>query len=136
MLLVLAAYFVAGKIGLSTPFTNSNVSPVWPASGVALSAVLLFGYRIWPGIAAAAFLVNWGAIPHIAAVGLACGNTSAALIGAFLLRRVPDFNVSLSRLRDVLGLIAYAALTSTGQRVSWVTVFGNPSPSSGAFQHG
>ena len=113
VLLVLAAYFVAGKIGLSTPFTSNNISPVWPASGVALSAVLLFGYRIWPGIAVAAFLVNWSAIPHLAAVGLACGNTLAALTGAFLLRRFTNFDVSLSRLRDALALIAYAALGST-----------------------
>jgi len=54
VLVVFTAYFVAGKVGLSTPFTSNNISPVWPAAGVALSAVLLFGYRIWPGIAAAA----------------------------------------------------------------------------------
>ena len=113
ILLTFAAYFVAGKIGLSTPFTSHNISPVWPASGVALSAVLLFGYRIWPGIAAAAFLVNRAAIPHLAAAGLACGNTLAALTAAFLLRRITNFDVSLSRLRDLLGLIAYAALGST-----------------------
>jgi PAS domain S-box-containing protein len=113
LLVVFTAYFVAGKVGLSTPFTSNNISPVWPAAGIALSAVLLFGYRIWPGIAAAAFLVNWAAIPHVAAAGLACGNTLAALTGAFLLRRVPNFNDSLSRLRDVLGLITYAGLVST-----------------------
>jgi PAS domain S-box-containing protein len=113
VLIVFAAYFVAGKIGLSTPFTSNNISPVWPASGIALSAVLLFGYRIWPGIAAAAFLVNWVAIPHVAAAGLACGNTLAALTGAFLLRKIPNFDDSLSRLRDVLGLITYAGLVST-----------------------
>ena len=113
VLAVFAAYFVAGKIGLSSPFTSDNVSPVWPASGVALSAVLLFGYRIWPGVTAAALLVNWGNLPHGAAVGLACGNTLAALTGAFLLRRLSDFSTALSRLRDVLGLIAYAALGST-----------------------
>jgi PAS domain S-box-containing protein len=113
VLVVFAAYFVAGKIGLSTPFTSNNISPVWPAAGVALSAVLLFGYRIWPGIAAAAFLVNWSAIPHVAAAGLACGNTLAALTGAFLVRKAPNFDDSLSRLRDVLGLITYAGLVST-----------------------
>jgi PAS domain S-box-containing protein len=113
VLAVFAAYFVAGKIGLSSPFTSENVSPVWPASGVALSAILLFGYRIWPGITAAALLVNWGNLPHGAAVGLACGNTLAALTGGFLLRRLSDFNAALSRLRDVLGLIVYAALGST-----------------------
>ena len=113
VLVVFAAYFVAGKVGLSTPFTSNNISPVWPAAGVALSAVLLVGYRIWPGIAAAAFLVNWAAIPHVAAAGLACGNTLAALTGAFLVRKVPNFDDSLSRLRDVLGLITYAGLVST-----------------------
>ena len=113
VLAVFAAYFVAGKIGLSSPFTSENVSPVWPASGVALSAILLFGCRIWPGITAAALLVNWGNLPHGAAVGLACGNTLAALTGGFLLQRLSDFNAALSRLRDVLGLIVYAALGST-----------------------
>ena len=113
VLAVFAAYFVAGKIGLSSPFTSENVSPVWPASGVALSAILLFGYRTWPAITAAALLVNWGNLPHGAAVGLACGNTVAALTAGFLLRHLSDFNAALSRLRDVLGLIAYAALGST-----------------------
>src|SRR6516225_1251738 len=113
VLTVFVAYLAAGKVGLSTPFTSNNISPVWPASGVALTAVLLFGYRVWPGIAAAAFLVNWGALPHVAAAGLACGNTLAALTAAFLLRRITNFDVSLSRLRDLLGLIAYAALGST-----------------------
>ena len=113
LLLVFVSYFVAGKIGLSTPFTSNNISPVWPASGVALSAVLLLGYRIWPGIAAAALLVNWPSIPHIAAVGLACGNTLSALTGAYLLRRRPGFDASLTHLRDVVQLISYAGLGST-----------------------
>src|SRR5664279_5604148 len=73
VLVVFVAYFAAGKIGLSTPFTSNNISPVWPASGVALAAVLLFGYRVWPGIAAAAFLVNWAGLPGVAAAGLASG---------------------------------------------------------------
>jgi PAS domain S-box-containing protein len=113
VLVVFIAYFAAGKIGLSTPFTSNNISPVWPASGVALTAVLFFGYRVWPGIAAAAFLVNWGTVPGVAAAGLACGNTLAGLTGAVLLRRLANLDVSLSRLRDVLGLIGYGALGST-----------------------
>src|SRR5437899_2668787 len=111
---VFGAYFAAGKIGLAAPFTSGNISPVWPASGIALGALLLWGYGVWPAIAAGAFLVNFlSPIPHTAAVGLACGNTLAALTGAFLLRRIRDFCVSLSRLRDVLALIVLAALGST-----------------------
>ena len=108
------AYFAAGRVGLATPFTNGNISPVWPASGIALAAVLVWGYRVSPAIAAGAFLVNfWSPVPHNAALGLAIGNTLAAVTGAFLLHRIADFYPSLSRLRDVIGLIGFAAIGST-----------------------
>jgi integral membrane sensor domain MASE1 len=111
--LVCIAYFASGRVGLAAPFTSGNVSPVWPASGIALSAVLLLGWRIWPGIALGAFLTNLlSPIPHIAAAGLALGNTLAALTGAFLLRRIPGFRHSLSRLMDILQLVTLGALTS------------------------
>lgn len=114
IIVVSGAYFVAGRLGLATPFTSGNVSPVWPASGIALAAILLWGYRVSPGIAAGAFLVNfWSQVPHTAALGLAAGNTLAAVTGAFLLHQIPDFHPSLSRLRDVLGLIVFAAIGST-----------------------
>src|SRR5579872_1322432 len=111
---VCAAYFAAGRLGLSTPFTSGNVSPVWPASGIALAAILLCGYRIWPAITAGAFLINFfSAIPHTAAIGLATGNTLAALMGGVLLRRLSGFQNALSRLRDVLALILLGAVAST-----------------------
>ncbi len=107
---VALAYFIAGKVGLAIPFTSGNVSPIWPASGVALAGLVVFGPSLWPGIAAAAFLVNFfSSLSPLAAVGLAAGNTLAALAGAALLRRVPGFQPSLSRLTDVLSLIALAA---------------------------
>ena len=115
LLLVFIAYFVAGKFGLAVPFTSGNVSPVWPAAGVALTAMLVVGYRAWPGIALGAFLVNFfSPIPHPAALGLAIGNTLAALTGGFLLRRI-RVSQSFSQLQDVLGLIMVA---STGPLVS------------------
>ena len=114
IVVVAGAYFAAGRLGLATPFTSGNVSPVWPASGIALAAILLWGYRVSPGIAAGAFLVNfWSPVPQTAALGLAAGNTLAAVTGVFLLRQIPDFHLSLSRLRDVLGMIVFAAIGST-----------------------
>ena len=112
--LVAAIYFLAGKIGLSMPYTSVNVSPVWPPSGVALAALLVWGYRMWPGIALGAFLVNFlSPIPHSASFGIAAGNTAAATAAAFLLQRILNFRRSLRRLRDVLGLITFAAVVST-----------------------
>jgi PAS domain S-box-containing protein len=107
-------YFVMGMAGLAVPFTSANVSPVWPASGVALACLLLLGWRCWPAITVAAFLVNFSSgVPVAAALGLAVGNTAAALAGAFLLRRLSGFTGSLSRLRDAIALVALAAALSS-----------------------
>jgi two-component system, NarL family, sensor histidine kinase FusK len=112
--LVFVAYVAAGELGLFMPFTSGNVSPVWPASGIALSAVLRWGYNMWPGIALAAFLINFlSPIPAQAAVGIALGNTSGAVVGAYLLRRILREPLCISKLRDVLALVAAGALSST-----------------------
>jgi PAS domain S-box-containing protein len=111
---VFAAYFVAGKLGQATTnIRSSNLGPVWPAYGVALAAILLCGYRIWIGVAVAAFLVAFlSPVPLLAAAGQAAGATLAALVGAFLLIRVAKFRPSLSRLSDALALIVFGALGS------------------------
>jgi PAS domain S-box-containing protein len=107
-------YFVAGKLGQATTNVRSgNLGPVWPAYGIALAAVLIYGYRVWVGIAAAAFLVALlSPVPGVVAVGQAFGATVAALTGGFLLFRIAKFQSSLSRLRDALALIVLGALGS------------------------
>lgn len=111
---VALAYFIAGKLGqATTSIRSSNLGPVWPAYGIALSSILLYGSRVWIGVAVGAFLVAFlSPVSHFAAVGQAVGATVAALTGAFLLRRVADFHPSLSRLRDALGLIVFGAFGS------------------------
>src|SRR5258706_7376739 len=105
--LVFLAYFVAGKIGQATTnIRSSNLGPVWPAYGIALAAFLAYGYRVWPGIAASAVLVAvQGSVPALAAAGQTACATLAAITGTALLHRIPNFDPSLSRLRDALGLI-------------------------------
>jgi len=106
--------FIGGKVGLSVPFTSGNVSPIWPPAGIALAAVLLWGYRMWPSIALASFLVNFlTPIPRWPTLAIALGSTSSALVGAYLLRRFTEFKPSLVRLRDVLGLVTLPAFVGT-----------------------
>src|SRR5215475_12140259 len=83
---VFIAYVVAGKLGQATAnIRSSNLGPVWPAYGVALAAILLWGSRVWVGIAIAAYLVAVSSpVPFVAAIGQAAGATLAALLGAFL----------------------------------------------------
>jgi len=107
------AYFAAGKLGQATSnIRSSNLGPVWPAYGVALSAFLAYGFRIWPAVAASAFLVAvQGSVSPIAAAGQAAGATTAVATATVLLRRV-GFEPSLSRLRDAVALIVLGSFGS------------------------
>src|SRR5262249_41153937 len=58
MAFLAAFYFGAARLGLTMAFVAEQVTAVWPPTGIALAALLLFGYRLWPGIALGAFLAN------------------------------------------------------------------------------
>src|SRR5271163_5222103 len=51
-------YFVAGKLGLQLAYVHASATAVWPCTGIAIAALLVFGYRVWPGILVGAFFVN------------------------------------------------------------------------------
>ena len=116
---VFALYFGAGKLGLAVPFTSSNVSPIWPAAGVAVAAVLIWGIQIAPAIAFAAFLVNFVTpVPTFASIAIGLGNASSAVIAGYFLKHVADFETSLPRLKDVLRLVVVAAVLATAVAAS------------------
>ncbi len=110
---VFIAYYVAGKLGqATTEIRSSNIGPVWPAYGVALAAVVLCSYRIWPVLLGATFLVaSQSGVPVVTAFGQATGSVLAAVVGCFLLNRL-EFDPAISRLRDVLSLIFLGSFAS------------------------
>jgi len=117
---VSVAYYIAATLGQATTSIRSgNLGPVWPASGIALAAVLAFGYRVWPGVAAGAFLGAYQSpVFLLTAAGQAAGATLAAVAGAFFLRRIDGFDPALSRLRDALTLIVLGAFASAALSAS------------------
>jgi integral membrane sensor domain MASE1/anti-sigma regulatory factor (Ser/Thr protein kinase) len=111
---VAAAYYGSAKLGLSLAFESGSVTAVWPPTGIALAAVILWGYRIWPGVALGAFLANaWTGVPLYAVLGITTGNTLEALAGVYLLQRFAGFRPSLERVRDVIALVVLAGGLST-----------------------
>jgi PAS domain S-box-containing protein len=109
-----AVYLGAAKLGLSLAFTTEQVSVVWPPAGIALAAVLLRGYRVWPAIWLGAFLANVTSHePVVTASAIAVGNTLEALAGAWLFRRIDDSEPTLDHLKQVIGFVAGAAVAST-----------------------
>ena len=109
LVVVAVAYVVVARIGLALALVNGQVTPVWPPTGVAVVAILLFGFRVWPAIAIAAFVVNLPLGPNpLGAALIAIGNTLAPVAAAALLKAT-GFRLELERLRDA-GLIVIAAL--------------------------
>src|SRR5207344_2839404 len=73
------AYFVLAKIGLTLASINPSTSAIWPATGFALAAVLLWGYRVAPAVLIASFAANVTNIGSISeATAIALGNTLEA----------------------------------------------------------
>ncbi len=83
-----AAYFGAARLGLLLASVHGNVSPVWPATGLAIGALLLGGASLWPGVMLGAFAANLlTAVAWPVALGIALGNTCEALLGAWIVHR-------------------------------------------------
>src|SRR5438876_3215335 len=108
---VTALYTASGKLGLGRAFARSSVTAIWAPTGIALAALVLGGYRLWPAIAVGALLTNVKTgIPAGTVFGITCGNTLEALAGAYLLIGVAGFRPDLQRLSGVFYLIVLGAV--------------------------
>ena len=88
---VSVVYFVLAKIGLTLASINSSTSAIWPATGFALAAALIWGYRVGPAVLVASFAANVTNVGSIyAATAIALGNTLEALVAAWLINRWCD----------------------------------------------
>lgn len=107
-------YHLAARLGLKMAYVQINTSPVWPPTGIALAALLIFGYRFWPGIALGVLAGSlFTGADFTVAAGMALGNTLEALVGAWLLRGVVRFQNRMDRIRDVVGLGAVSVFSTT-----------------------
>ena len=108
--LLTAAYFVVARLGLRYATIGPSISPVWPPTGVAIAALLLLGLRYWPAVLVGAFLANATTdIPVLAALGIACGNATEAIVAAYLLQRRDLQRTWFNDLNSVRALVGIAA---------------------------
>jgi PAS domain S-box-containing protein len=110
-LLTALAYLLAGKVALWLAVPPGFASPLYPAAGVALGALLIFGRRALPGVALGALCVNLsigGSLPGLTAAMLlmptviAVGATLQAWVGEALIKRFVRQPLELAEPRDVL----------------------------------
>lgn len=116
MVLILAiasVNYISGRLGLLLALPPGFATAVWPPSGVALGAVLLLGYRIWPGVWLGSFAMNifiaqqagsitdWPQAATVAAC-IAIGSTLQAIAGVWMIRRWIGFPNALIYERDII----------------------------------
>ncbi|MDO8495252.1 MAG: MASE1 domain-containing protein [bacterium] len=109
-----AVYFLTAKFGLTFEPVSGFATLVWPATGIAMAALILSGYKLWPGIFVGAFLANYQAdAPLLVAAGIGLGNALEALAAYYLLNRFLKFRSNMERLKDVYGFILLATVLAT-----------------------
>ena len=115
VVMLMALYFMGGLLGREAAFLAGSTQLVMPAAGVALAAILIFGYGYWPGIALGVVLVSFmsGAPLGLSTLGLVLGNTFGAIICAYLLKRFVNFDNAMEQTRDAVGYILLASVLGT-----------------------
>lgn len=114
IVLLASIYFAAGRFGLTLAFVNASTTPVWPPAGIALAALLVFGYRVWPGIFIGAFLVNATTTDSVlASLMIATGNTLEGLIGAYLINRFAHGARVFEHVSDIFRFIVVTLFVTT-----------------------
>ncbi|MCU1373946.1 MAG: putative integral rane sensor protein, partial [Actinomycetia bacterium] len=125
--LVAVAYFAAAKLGLLLSFVKGNVTPVYPAAGVAVAALVLGGRRLWLGVLLGALAAHLTTdVSAVTAVVMSVGNTIAALTAVTVLRSL-GFRPDLGDVRNAVlfvgaGVVLPAALAATsGVTTLWAS---------------
>lgn len=116
------AYFVAGKLGLMVASVHPSATAVWAPTGIALAALLLYGYRVWPAIALGAFVLNLQpqGSTVLTAAAIAAGNIAEGLLGAFLVNRFAggwrafEYSRYVYRFAILAGLLSTTASATIG----------------------
>jgi PAS domain S-box-containing protein len=106
-------YFAAAEFGLSLASVHTSVSPVWPPTGIAIAALLVFGRKFWPAILLGAFGANL--LTHVSvptAAGIAVGNTLEALTAWYLLRRIQPPQKIFTSIVGVSQFVLFAVVLS------------------------
>jgi diguanylate cyclase (GGDEF)-like protein len=111
---LIALYMTTGVLGLWGGFAPAGTTLLWLPSGIALGALLIFGYGIWPAVfasAAAVFAITGASVP--AMLLLAAGHTLEALLAAYLVNRYASGRHALKNPRNCFrfaGVLVLAAV--------------------------
>lgn len=115
--LLALAWIALGRVSARFVFPPWPSSSIWLPSGLALAVLVRAERRHWPAYGLAIFVAEalpglFSGTPPQVDLLWGVGNSSAALVSAWLLRAWPGLPLSFSRVRDVAGLLAALLLGS------------------------
>lgn len=120
--IVMLVYIVAAKLGLLFAIVQANTTAVWLPTGIAIGAMFVFGYSLWPAIFIGAFFANFttpGTAPA-AAIFIAAGNTLESLIAVYFVKKYTKNIRPFERIENVFifsfwaGIVAPAVSATIG----------------------
>ncbi len=146
-LLLTILYILGGKLGLVFAAPLDHVSIIWPASGIAIGILLLFGWKIWPGILIGAFILElyifhtlspsgeFQFAQWMTASGIALGATFQALFAFALVRRTFGIPMVCRQSKDlaVLFLLCAPLASFVSPSIGVITLYFNQFITADAF---
>ncbi len=119
-----ACYFLAAKAGLLLATISKQTSPVWPATGIAISFIVVFGYRMAIGVFFAALIANWLTGLSLApSVFIGLGNTLEALVAVYLFRTILAKKIPLGQYAPlVISIFSILVAATIGSVIGTLTL--------------
>jgi signal transduction histidine kinase len=98
IMLVALLYYISAEVGFFLAFGYNTSLPLWPPAGIALALTILYGPRVWPGIAIGSLIVSakdfwFGSIDSMQALMavttiITAGSILEAVAGELLFRKL------------------------------------------------
>jgi PAS domain S-box-containing protein len=108
---VALVYFVCAKLGLRFAGASPSATAIWPGTGVALAAILLLGFDIWPWLLIGSFVTNLTTAGTVAtSAAIAAGDTFEALLAAYMVVKFANGREVFHRVEDVFKFALFSGL--------------------------
>ena len=108
---LLIAHLALSQLGWIL-ISGGPLTPVWPAAGLDLVVLLVFGTRFWPVLLAAYFITDSGrSLAWAPALGMALSNLLRVLTSVWLFRAISNTRKFLGHLDEVAAIAGTALLS-------------------------
>ncbi|MBT9317662.1 MASE1 domain-containing protein [Leptothoe spongobia] len=106
-------FFFAAQLSTTALNIQAAASPLWPPAGIALAALLVYGQKLWVGVALGALWASLAdQVPWWQSLVLCFGSALQALVGSYVLRRRWERSLQLYdwQLDDLLTFVGLGVL--------------------------